>query len=140
MRHGMNCDTVQKILLDERATLGSDASAHLEKCPVCTRFAERIAMAHELLSSHHAGVEPDPAFASRVVANLPQPSPILGWAALRLLPAATALLLVLSAWVWFGTSTPSELVASAPTDDLVGWVLESSVLENGVAEEGEVGE
>ena len=68
-----------------------------------------------------------PAFAARVVADLPRPSPVLGWAALRLLPAATALLLVLSAWVWFGTGTPSEMVASAPTDDLVSWVLENGV-------------
>jgi hypothetical protein len=120
----MNCDTVQKTLIVESARRGVEIAEHLEGCAACSRFAERLAMAHETLETHHAGVRPDPAFAARVVANLPEPSPVLGWAALRLLPAATALLLVLSAWVWFGTDTPSEMVAAAPTDDLVSWVLE----------------
>jgi hypothetical protein len=121
----MNCDKIQKILMDERARRDSDTDEHLKECAECFRFAERMAIAHEAFRDHHAGVRPDPAFAARVVANLPQPSPVLGWAALRLLPAATALLLVLSAWAWFGTDTPSEMVASAPTDDLVSWVLEN---------------
>ena len=121
----MNCDKVQKLLMDERTRLGGEAAEHLQGCSKCDRFAARLAIAQQALEEHHAGVRPDAAFAARVVANLPQPSPLLVWAALRLLPAATALLLVLSASVWFGTGTPSEMVASAPTDDLVSWVLEN---------------
>ena len=139
MSHGMgqsmNCDTVQKVLMDEGARRGAGFDEHLERCSECARFAERLAIAQAALQDHHADVEPDSTFAGRVVANLPQPSPVLGWAAVRLLPAATALLLVLSAWAWFGTDTPSETVASAPTDDLVSWVL-----ENGMTEEGDTGE
>lgn len=121
----MNCEEVQKVLMGEKMPPSEIVHEHLERCDVCARFAERLAMAAEILESHHANVGPDAAFAARVVARLPQPSPILGWAALKLLPAAAALLLVLSAWVWFGTGTPGELVASSPTDDLLSWVLEN---------------
>jgi predicted anti-sigma-YlaC factor YlaD len=121
----MNCDTVQKILMDEQARRGPEIDEHLEECAACTRFAERLSIARQALEEHRAHVMPDDAFAARVVAELPQPSPVLGWAAVRLLPAAAALLLVLSAWAWFGTGTPSEMVATAPTDDLVSWVLET---------------
>lgn len=138
--HSMNCDKVQMILMDERVRRGPDVDEHLQECATCVRFAERLAIADEALEDHHARITPDPAFATRVVANLPQPAPVLGWAALRLLPAATALLLVLSAWAWLGSETPSEIVASAPTDDLVSWVLETGALEPGVPEIGETGE
>jgi hypothetical protein len=121
----MNCDTAQKILMAEKARRAGDVYEHLETCAVCARFAERLAIAHGLFENHHARVSPDADFAARVVSERPQPSPVLGWAAMRLLPAAAALLLVLSVWAWLGTVTPGELVASSPTDDPVSWVLEN---------------
>jgi anti-sigma factor RsiW len=121
----MNCEKVKKNLTEGLVPEGKTLEEHLNECTACARFAERLAIVHEALEDHHAGVRPDPAFAARVVARLPRQSPVLGWAALRLLPAATALLLVLSAWVFLATGTPTELVAAAPTDDLLSWVLEN---------------
>lgn len=120
----MNCKKVRQLLSKESALDGRDLDRHLSRCQACSTFAERLELTREALRTHHAGAEPDSAFAARVVARLPRRAPIIGWAAMRLLPITTALLFVLSAWVWLGTETPSELMASAPTEDLVGWVLE----------------
>jgi anti-sigma factor RsiW len=121
----MNCDKARTELVDGSDRDRGALMRHLERCPACARYSERLERVQEVLGHHHAGVTPDPAFAARVVARLPQRSPVLGWAALRLLPVATALLLVLSAWAWLGTGTATEMTAAAPTDDLVSWVLEN---------------
>jgi predicted anti-sigma-YlaC factor YlaD len=128
----MNCEKVQKTLTDERALHAEDGrseavDSHLQECESCSRFAERLGHARQALQEHHVDVRPDAAFVARVVADLPQPSPVLGWAAVKLLPAAAALLLVLSTWAFLSTGTPTELVTASPTDDLVSWVLESGV-------------
>ena len=120
----MNCDRARKELTT-KPTRGEGLTSHLADCEECARFAERFELAAETLRDHHSVVLPDPAFARRVVARLPAMEPTLGWAAWRMLPAAAALLLVLSAWTWIGTATPSELIVSSPTDDLISWVLES---------------
>jgi anti-sigma factor RsiW len=117
----MNCSKVRDDLLQGSTTAAS--RRHLEECPACARFKERFEQTAAELDAHHLTVVPDRTFAARVVARLPVPEPPLGWAATRMLPAAVALLVVLSAWAWVGTATPSELVAWSPTDDLVGWVL-----------------
>ena len=122
----MNCKRVRLLLSQEPAQNRGELDRHLDRCRACGAFAERLERAREALRGHHAGAEPDPAFAARVVARLPRRAPTIGWAALRLLPITTALLLVLSAWVWLGTKPPSEMVASGPTDDLVGWVLQGA--------------
>ena len=126
----MNCDSVRKALTEERHQNRTLLRQHLSECEACARFAGRLEVAEQALSGHHVNVTPSADFAARVVSKLPKPAPVMAWAALRLLPAAAALLLVLSAWVWLATATPAELTASAPTDDLVSWVLEN----------GEVGE
>ena len=120
----MNCDSVRKELMTKPATERGLAS-HVAECEECARFAERFELVTEALREHRATVIPNPAFAGRVVAHLPVAQPTLGWAAWRMLPAAAALLLVLSAWAWIGTATPSELTFASPTDDLVSWVLEN---------------
>lgn len=130
----MNCNETRKALTDERVEESRALTEHLNGCRACGRYAERLEIAREALGEHHAGVTPDPAFAVRVLAGLPPLSPPLGWAAVRLLPAAAALLLVLSGWAWLATATPSDLVTASPTDDLVSWVLENGVVENGGAE------
>jgi hypothetical protein len=126
----MKCNTVQMALMEDGDRDEAAVERHLGECKVCKRFVERLEVAERALADHHGNVVPDSTFAARVVSELPQPSPVMGWAALRLLPAAAALLLALSAWVWLGTAPPAELTVSAPTDDLVSWVLE----------DGEVGE
>jgi hypothetical protein len=83
-------------------------------------------MARELFSDHHAGAEPDAGFAARVVAALPDStSEVLGWAAIRLLPATLALALVLTLWALVVTPSPTSLVNQSADEDLWSWILSS---------------
>jgi hypothetical protein len=74
---------------------------HLARCAACADFAARLARVRAGLREHHARIEPTPDFAVRVIARLPGPSEQIGWAALRLLPAALALAALLC---WYGAS------------------------------------
>jgi hypothetical protein len=99
---------------------------HLDECPECARFAERLGLAEEILRDHHAGTEPDAGFAGRVVAALPtSSSDLLGWAAIRLLPATLALALVLTVWALAATPSPSSLLEQSGDEDLWSWILSS---------------
>ena len=123
----MNCHEARS-----RLTNGTDLSeigAHLEECPACRRFAGRMKTARQILRDHRAGVQPDAAFASRVIARLPQGSgEVLGWA-VRLLPV-TGLLVAVLAWFSFQTVTTTEIT---PTEDVaqdfLTWVLEEPETE-----------
>jgi len=114
----------------ERESLPAALQRHLEGCAACRRYAGRVEAARGLLREHRTEVEPDPGFAARVSAQLREaPAEILGWAALRLLPATLVLALVL-AWFVF-SATPGATYANnnedpAPTEDLFTWVLEPS--------------
>jgi hypothetical protein len=121
----MNCAEVRTGLVDGQAKAPSaGVLEHLEECPGCVRFAERLRMATKLFREEHAGVEPDAGFAARVVASLPSSSPeVLGWAALRLLPATLALALVLTAWALAVTPSPTSLLDQSLDDDLLSWIL-----------------
>lgn len=113
---------------DRLMTAGPSApelARHLDTCPACARFASRFDETRALLRRHHAGAEPDAAFAARVVEALPDPSELLGWAALRLLPATLALALVLGVWCVIATPGPGSLVEESPTDDVLAWVVAS---------------
>jgi len=131
----MNCRDVR-----DRLTGPADARRdpalvrHLDDCATCRSYADRLETARQLLREHHGNVEPDSAFAGRVVARLPQgPTEVLGWAALRLLPATVVLALVL-AWFAFQSSSPLPSVEpSAPTDDLLSWVIDPSIDASGDA-------
>jgi len=113
----------------ETAETGSrsrDVETHLESCAGCARFASRLDAVREALAGHRANVEPDAGFAARVAGRLrSDPADVLGWAAIRLLPATLVLLAAL-AWIAFRTtSTPSDLLAESPTDDLLTWVVQN---------------
>ena len=84
----------------------------------------RLERARVYFQEHHAGVEPDSGFATRVAARLERPSTdLLGWAAWKLLPATLALAVVL-AWFALRVTPGTGSVASAsPTEDPVGWIL-----------------
>jgi hypothetical protein len=82
-----------------RATLPPALATHLESCRDCAAFGERLASYRSALPSLHTGVDPGPDFSARVVAHLPDTVELLGWASLRLLPAALALALLCS---WYG--------------------------------------
>jgi hypothetical protein len=87
-------------------------------------LAARLEQARIYFREHHAGVEPDSGFATRVAARLERPSTdLLGWAAWKLLPATLALAVVL-AWFALQVTPGTGSVASAsPAEDPVGWIL-----------------
>jgi hypothetical protein len=98
--------------------------AHLGSCSDCREFAQRLGLAQEALREHHGRHRPDAYFAQRVTASLPEAPDLIGWAAMRLLPATLAAALVLSVWCWAATPGPTSLVEESPTDDLLAWVIE----------------
>lgn len=121
----MNCNDVRDRLGEiDGAPTASEVREHLEACSDCARHAARIEAALRSFRGHHAEIEPDAAFATRVVARLPvRPTETLGWAAARLLPATLVLLIVLGWMAWQMTSAPADLVSESPTDDLLSWVV-----------------
>ena len=96
-----NCDATRKKL----AASAPDDSAiaeHLQVCGECRKFAARLGDARDALRDHHADARPDSAFSARVLRRIRDErvaSPVdeLGWAALRMLPAAF-LLTALATW------------------------------------------
>lgn len=78
-------------------------------------------LAKRALREHHAGVGPDPGFASRVTARLPATLDPLRWAAVRLLPAGLAAALVLGVLVW--QQMPANDAPSS-VDELVAWTVD----------------
>jgi len=65
-------------------------AAHVADCPACARYAARLAAARAVFARESA-VAPSVGFARRVVARLPSSTQVLGWAALRTLPAGIIL-------------------------------------------------
>jgi predicted anti-sigma-YlaC factor YlaD len=118
-----DCRTVRDRLTRALAA-ASDAeiTAHLESCSACAAYARRLTVAREVLAVPAAppdAMEPSPSFAVRVVARLPKTTEVLGWAALRALPAALVLVMAL---LWIGVAQPPEprdLWTDAPTPDAV---------------------
>lgn len=123
----MDCAQVRTKLTNRQAdSPEAGVLEHLEKCPGCSCFAERLRLAEDLLRHHHSEIEPDAGFAGRVVAALPSSSSdLLGWAALRLLPATLALALVLTVWALAATPSPTSLVEQSVDEDLLTWILSS---------------
>jgi hypothetical protein len=118
-----------------------EAARHLSECPACSRFARRLELARTALGrdrlqepaglADYAGVtagmprlalEPDGAFADRVVLRLARPADVLGWAAFRALPAAVGLALALAILGLTTSAPPVSLLADVPsTDQLLTW-------------------
>ncbi len=122
----MSCDAIRGRLTSGSCT-AREVSEHLDGCDACTRYAARIGIARQLFREHHAHVEPDANFAGRVSARLQgQPVSALGWAAVRVLPATCALLLILAWLSWQATPDPAASFLASPTEDPLGWVLDST--------------
>jgi anti-sigma factor RsiW len=115
--------------------LGGPLGAHLESCPECAAFAQRLAAARQALARPRlapAAQGFDAGFAARVMAQISriarsspsgqkgwidQPAEaLLGWAAFRALPAALGLALVL---VGFGFVLPAPTAAPRPAAELL---------------------
>ena len=129
MKKTITCDELRDRLTEDAAVRQEPVAAgHLEECAACRGYAERLTLARQALRDHHGNVEPDAGFSARVLARIPDgPTQVLGWAAVRLLPATLALALVL-AWFAFQevpqTTTTTTAEAPAPTEDLLSWVID----------------
>jgi hypothetical protein len=126
----MNCKKARKRLV-RGASRGAHPAllSHLESCPSCGSFAARLAEARQALKDHWHVHEPPASFARRVVANLPRrqadPFDVLGWAAVRLLPATLLLLVLLGSWSLVAAPSPTDLLADGGSQDVLTWVWES---------------
>lgn len=120
----MNCRAARDLLMRDERPMASVVADHVDACDGCTEFARKLDLARATLRAHQGEHRPDAAFAQRVRASLPGDTDLIGWAALRLLPATLALTLVLSAWCWIATPGPQALFEQSPTDDLLSWALE----------------
>lgn len=127
----MNCSEVRSrvLRLDAPPPAGAPLADHLESCAPCRAYAARLANTVRALADHHAGVEPDEAFAARVTSALPERNGVLGRVALKLLPAALALVLALSGWVVIEQRQHTVAAETVPSDDILSWVLQAE--ENG---------
>ncbi len=114
----------------ERRISARRLEVHLGECSACARFAARAEQATRLLEERSSTPIADDGFAHRVMGALPATGEdVFAWAALRALPAALALALLLGAWSWSATGSPTAVIEESPTDDLVAWVLESETAE-----------
>jgi len=109
----VRCSEIRDLLTRQAAMAGeapSELDSHLASCPACARYAARLAHARAILARESA-VAPDLGFARRVVARLPSSAQVLGWVAVRALPAAIALALAIGAFGLFQTpSAESSLM------------------------------
>lgn len=120
----MTCDEARDALLAtarDRAPAAA-AAAHLRDCTACARFAARLAATREALAAERLAVEPDAGFSARVLAALPSDTQLVGWAALRLLPAALGLLAAFT-WVSFreAPSPTQALLGGGSPETLLVW-------------------
>ena len=122
----MNCDEVR----DELVASGESPAVarHLIDCAECARFAQRLAATRAALEARRLEIHPDPAFAARVLARLPDGTQLLGWAAFRLLPAALALAVGLAWYSLFLLPAPTDVVLTDPGSEVA---LIYSVLAGG---------
>jgi hypothetical protein len=121
----MNCRQARELLTAGR-TADRAARRHVADCGECGRFAQRLATVERALSEHHASIAPPAGFAARVQAQLPGGDDLIGWAALRLLPATLGLILLLS---WLNLRTPESPAAEEtadPAEAVLTWVLDPS--------------
>lgn len=128
----MNCAQIRQGLMQAGKAKGRSqagprqpAAEHLRQCAACRSFAGRLQTTRQGLRLHHAGIEPDAAFAARLRRRLATDTPSdLGRTALRLLPLSAAVLLFL--FLISTQTTPlSEPAATitATEDAYVTWVL-----------------
>jgi hypothetical protein len=119
----MSCARIRQGLMQSDGH--QPVAAHLRHCAACRRFAERLQTTRQGLRRHHAGIEPDAAFAARVGRHLANDTPTnLGRTALRLLPLSAAVLLLLFLISTQTTPLPEPAATITTTEDAyLTWVL-----------------
>jgi hypothetical protein len=120
----MDCKEIRNRLL-EGGPEPPGADGHLAACPRCAAFARRLALARGALRDRGCDALPDGGFAARVAARLPRRpvgGELLGWAAVRTLPAALLLALVLAGMAAAETAPPDSLLVAEPSSSqLFAW-------------------
>lgn len=122
----MNCRKYRKAVISKTGGEPAELDRHCSSCPACRLFSARYEAAEYLLAAPAANErdrQPRSGFAAGVIAALPERSSPLAWAAVRLLPATSALALTLLGWCWLATPTPDELWTQASEDEVLAWVL-----------------
>jgi len=117
----MRCAEARDLLLRRPAPEPPEpaVAAHLAGCPACALYGRRLAAARVLLARESA-VAPGPGFARRVVARLPSSTQVLGWAALRTLPAGIVLAAALGCLGLLQSPTSAgPLLASDPPPEVL---------------------
>lgn len=120
----MRCAELRELLTrrtGEAPAPGADReiAAHLASCRACARYVARLAQARAVLA-REGEVLPDLGFARRVIARLPTSAQVLGWAALRALPAAIVLALAISAFGLLQTpSVESSLLGGEASNEVL---------------------
>lgn len=118
----MRCAEARSLMFDPANEPSPGLSSHLAECARCAALGARLASARAGLREHRGDHLPDPAFSARVVAALPDTTQLLGWAALRLIPAGLALALLLC---WYGASHGpglSDLLLHPDDPDLLTYI------------------
>lgn len=119
----MRCAEARRQLFDPLGRARSPQLAdHLDRCVACAALAERLRHTQQQIRAYRSEHTPDPGFAARVIARLPDATAVLGWAALRLLPAALALALLCS---WYSVTRgpgASDLLLRADDPQLLTYV------------------
>ncbi len=121
----MNCRQARKLLTH---SMGANAQArrHAASCGACSRFATRLKEIDRALVAPRSEISPPPGFARRVRSRLAPTEDLIGWAALRLLPATLAVVLLLS-WLNLRGESVQNAAAENPTDAVVSWMLDLNV-------------
>lgn len=122
----MNCRRYRKSLVSDVGADRGERDRHRSACRACRLFAARYEAARDLLAvpaAKERDRQPGSGFAAGVIAALPERPHPMAWAAVRLLPATTALALTLLGWCWLATPAPDELWTRAGEDEVLAWVL-----------------
>jgi hypothetical protein len=124
----MDCREFRSRLMDGQSSSASVGAAHRDSCGRCQEFERRWALVRLGVgqpAEHHDG---DLAFATRLVARLPKAPEVMGWAALRALPAAVLLALLLAGLGASEVPAPASLLTDDPSSSqLFAWSAQGSV-------------
>jgi len=124
----MSCGAVERELTACKAgePTSNATRRHLDGCPHCARFDRRLRSVELAMREHRSRTTAPPGFATAVGRLLPQDRDLIGWAALRLLPATIGLLLLLS-WLNLQQARTAGSETSDPTEAVLSWVLEPTM-------------
>jgi len=98
---------------------------HVERCPVCRDYVAGLQDTRSLLVTQPA-LEPDPAFAARVISSLPHPTQPHGRTLRRQLAAMAAAAVLTAIVAWVGAALISHLPASQWSTDSLATYTQAS--------------